>query len=250
MAGHNKWSKIKHKKGAADAKKSKVWTKIIREITLAVKLSGEDPGCNPRLRKALDDAKSSNMPKDNITRAISKGLGGGGNDVEELVYEGYAPGGVAIVVECMTDNRNRTLSEVRTIIQKKGGSLGAPGSVLFLFKKKGQIIFDSESATLPNEDKILELGLDHGLEDLQNDGEIMSITCAPENYLTLKDALITAQLNPSNSEITMIPDILVKVTADNAKKIFEMIEGLEDNDDVQNVYSNIDFDEKELMEIM
>jgi len=119
-----------------------------------------------------------------------------------------------------------------------------------LFKKKGQIIFDSESATLPNEDKILELGLDHGLEDLQNDGEIMSITCAPENYLTLKDALITAQLNPSNSEITMIPDILVKVTADNAKKIFEMIESLEDNDDVQNVYSNIDFDEKELMEIM
>lgn len=250
MAGHNKWSKIKHKKGAADAKKSKVWTKIIREITLAAKLGGEDPGSNPRLRKALDDAKAANMPKDNIARAITKGSGSGGSDLEELIYEGYAPGGVALIIECMTDNRNRTLSEVRTIIQKKGGSLGAVGSVSFLFKKKGQFIYDAEEKPLPSEDKLLEIGLEHGLEDLANDKDSILITCAPENYLNLKEALTNANLEPSSSEITMIPDLAVKVALDNAKKIIEMIENLEDNDDVQNVYTNMDFDDPQLMDII
>lgn len=250
MAGHNKWSKIKHKKGAADAKKSKVWTKIIREITLAAKLGGEDAASNPRLRKALDDAKAANMPKDNISRAITKGSGGGGNDLEELTYEGYAPGGVALIIECMTDNRNRTLSEVRTIIQKRGGTLGAVGSVAFLFKKKGQIIYDTEKSALPSEDKLLEIGLEHGLEDLENDNESICITCAPENYLSLKEAFMNADLEPSNSEITMIPDLAVKVPLDNAKKIIDIIETLEDHDDVQNVYTNMDFDDPQLMEIL
>ena len=250
MAGHNKWSKIKHKKGAADAKKSKVWTKIIREITLAARLSGEDPASNPRLRKALDDAKAANMPKDNIARAISKGSGGSVEELEELTYEGYAPGGVALIIECMTDNRNRTLSEVRTIIQKKGGSLGSVGSVAFLFKKKGQIIYDSEVNSLPNEDQLLEIGLEHGLEDLQNDTDSICISCAPENYLSLKEAYDNAKIVPSSAEITMVPDLTVKVSLENAKKIIEMIEALEDNDDVQNVYTNMDFDDPQLMEIM
>lgn len=246
MAGHNKWSKIKHKKGAQDAKKSKVWTKIIRDITLASRLGGGDPDSNPRLRKSLDDAKSANMPKDNINRAIAKGIGGGGEELEELVYEGYAPGGVAVIVECMTDNRNRTLSEVRTAIQKKGGSLGTSGSVLFLFKKKGQIVFDAENGPLPSEDKLLEIGLDNGLEEIQKDLDSVVITCEPEDYLKLKDALTTHGLNPSSSEIAMIPDIYVKSAGENAKKIMDMIDVLEELDDVQNVYTNVDIDDDEL----
>lgn len=250
MAGHNKWSKIKHKKGAADAKRSKIWTKIIREITISARMGGEDPGTNPRLRKAIDDARSANMPKDNIQRAISKGSGGEGENLEELTYEGYAPGGVAIVVECMTDNRNRTLGDVRTIIQKKGGSLGATGSVLFSFHKKGQFVFDTSAKDAPTEDALLEVGLEHGIEDVAVEEDSLVATCSIENYLGLKDAFEKANLKPETSELTMIPDNLVKVTGESAKKLLTMIEGLEDLDDVQNVYTNMDIDEKELEELM
>lgn len=250
MAGHNKWSKIKHKKGAADAKRSKVWTKIIREITISSRMGGEDPGTNPRLRKAIDDARSANMPKDNIQRAISKGSGGEGENLEELTYEGYGPGGVAIVVECMTDNRNRTLGDVRTIIQKKGGNLGATGSVLFSFHKKGQFVFDSSAKNAPSEDMLLEIGLEHGIEDVALEDGSLVVTCSVENYLGLKDAFTKAGLNPETSELTMIPDNLIEVSGDNAKKLLAMIDGLEDLDDVQNVYSNMDIDAKELEELM
>lgn len=250
MAGHNKWSKIKHKKGAADAKRSKVWTKIIREITISSRLGGEDPSTNPRLRKAIDDARSANMPKDNIQRAISKGTGGEGENLEELVYEGYGAGGVAIVVECMTDNRNRTLGDVRTIIQKKGGNLGATGSVLFSFHKKGQFVFDATKPNAPSEDMLLEIGLEHGIEDVSTEDESLVVTCSVENYLGLKDAFESAKLVAETSELTMIPDNYIKVSGDNAKKLLTMIEGLEDLDDVQNVYSNMDIDEKELEELM
>ncbi len=252
MAGHNKWSKIKHKKGAADAKRSKIWTKIIREITVASRMGGEDPGSNPRLRKAIDDARYANMPKDNITRAIAKGLGGEGGNMEELVYEGYGPGGVAIVVECMTDNRNRTLSDVRTVIQKKGGNLGATGSVLFSFHKKGQLSFTKASAggKVKSEDQLLEVGLEHGMEEVSEEGDSFTVLCAPEKYLSLKDAFEKAELIPDGSELTMIPDNVVQVSGDNARKLLAMVEGLEDLDDVQNVYTNMDIDENELEELM
>lgn len=253
MAGHNKWSKVKHKKAAADSKRSKVWTKIIREITVAARMGGEDPGSNPRLRKAVDDARSANMPKENIQRAIAKGSGGEGENLEELIYEGYAPGGVALVVECMTDNRNRSLGEVRTIIQKRGGNLGASGSVLFSFHKKGQFFFEKESHKNLTEDRLLEVGLEHGIEEVEDDGEAFAVTCAVENYLTLKQAFVDAGLTPDNSELTMIPDNYVGVGTEQAAKILAMVDALEDLDDVQNVYTNLDLDgidEKELEALM
>lgn len=252
MAGHNKWSKIKHKKGAADAKRSKIWTKIIREITVAAKLGGQDPSSNPRLRKAMDDARSANMPKDNILRAAAKGAGGEGDNMEELVYEGYGPGGVAIIVECMTDNRNRTLSEVRSAIQKKGGNLGASGSVMFSFNKKGQLLFNKESkdGAKLTEDKILELGLEHGIEELNEDNDSFVVICAPENYLNLKEVLEKNNVIAESGELTMIPDNLVKVTGDDAAKLLAMVDVLEDLDDVQNVYTNMDIDEQELEQLM
>lgn len=252
MAGHNKWSKIKHKKGAADAKRSKVWTKIIREITIASRLGGEDPGSNPRLRKAIDDARAANMPKDNIMRAISKGSGGEGDNLEEVVYEGYGPNGVAIIVECMTDNRNRTLSDVRTIIQKKGGNLGAPGSVLFGFNKKGQfnINRNANKEKIPSEDALLEIGLEHGIEDILDEGDSFMVTCGPENFLKLKDAFLEKGLVIEECELTMIPDNYVHLGKESAAKLLAMVDGLEDLDDVQNVYTNLDIDEKDLEELM
>jgi YebC/PmpR family DNA-binding regulatory protein len=247
MAGHNKWSKIKHKKGAADAKRSKVWTKIIREITISAKMGGEDPGCNPRLRKAIDDARGANMPKDNVTRAISKASTTDTSTLEELVYEGYGPGGVAIIVECLTDNRNRTGSDVRTIIQKKGGNLGTPGSVMFGFQKKGQIFVEKKAGV--SDEKLLEAGLEHGIEDVAEEDEGFLITCAPENYLPLKDALEAAKFEISDAEVTLVPDNQIKVSGDNAQKLIAMIENLEDNDDVQNVYTNMDIDDAELEQL-
>jgi YebC/PmpR family DNA-binding regulatory protein len=252
MAGHNKWSKVKHKKAAADSKRSKVWTKIIREITVASRTGGGDPQANPRLRKAIDDARSSNMPKDNIQRAVSKGSGGEGANLEELVYEGYGPGGVAIVVECMTDNRNRTLSDVRTAIQKRGGNLGASGSVMFGFHKKGQFFFENggKSNYSLSEDKLLEVGLEFGIEEVAEEEDGFLVTCSVENYLGLKDAFINAGFKPETSELTMIPDNYVLVSGDNAKKLVAMIDALEDLDDVQNVFSNMDIDEQELEQLM
>lgn len=246
MAGHNKWSKVKHKKGVVDGKRSKIWTKIIREITVSVRLGGGDSGSNPRLRKAIDDAKANNMPKDNMQRAISKGLGSEADNLEEVTYEGYGPGGVAIIIECMTDNRNRTLGEVRTIVQKKGGNLGTPGSVLFLFHKKGELTFNKNIS----ENALLEIGLECGLEEINEDDDSYTITVAPENYLTIKDTFTKNGIVPMQAEVTMIPDTYVTVSGDNAKKLLAMIEQLEDNDDVQNVYSNMDIDEKELEELL
>jgi YebC/PmpR family DNA-binding regulatory protein len=252
MAGHNKWSKIKHKKGATDAKRSKVWTKIIREVSVAARMGGPDPMANPRLRKAVDDAKAANMPKENIQRAIAKASGAEGDNLEELVYEGYGPGGVAIVVECMTDNRNRTGSDVRSAMNKKGGNLGSPGSVLFSFKKKGQIIFDKEpkEGKVANEDSLLEIGMEHGAEDVSEENDCFLVTCEPEKFLLLKDAFESAELIPSSSELCMVPDNLVKISGDSAKTLLSLIEGLEDLDDVQNVWSNMDIDDEELERLM
>ncbi len=253
MSGHNKWSKVKHRKGAVDAKRSKIWTKIIREITVAAKIGGDDPASNSRLRKALDDARASNISKDTISRALAKGSGNQeGGDYEELVYEGYGPAGVAIVVESLTDNRNRTYGDVRAAFNKNGGNLGTSGSVCFSFKKKGQISFDqleNQNKDI-NEDRLLEIGIEHGIEEVSNEENMWFIQCDPETLLVLKDAFMGAGLIPASSEIAMVPDIVVEVSGDNAKSLFKLIDALEDLDDVQHVWSNEDVNEAELQKLM
>ena len=246
MAGHNKWSKVKHKKGAADAKKSKVWTKIIREITVATKMGGEDPNGNPRLRKALDDARANNITKDTILRALERGAGKEGTaDFEELTYEGYGPSGVAILVDCLTDNRNRTSGDVRSIFNKLGGNLGTTGSVRFGFKKKGQILFDKSDSKNKNlnEDQLLEIGLDKGLTDVSDEAEGFVVSCEPESLLELKEVFEKAGFVPVSAEVEMIPDVYVPLTGENAKTMMRLTEALEDLDDVQNVWSNEEIDE-------
>ncbi len=253
MSGHNKWSKVKHRKGAVDAKRSKIWTKIIREITVAAKIGGDDPASNSRLRKALDDARSSNISKDTITRALAKASGNQeGGEYEELVYEGYGPAGVAIVVESLTDNRNRTYGEVRAAFNKNGGNLGTSGSVCFSFKKKGQISFaQSEKQNKDiNEDQLLEIGLEYGIEDISHEEDMWFIQCDAETLLTLKDAFSKAGLMPASSEIAMIPDTVIEVSGDNAKLLFKLIDALEDLDDVQSVWSNEDIDDAEMQKLM
>jgi len=245
VAGHNKWSKVKHVKGAADAKKSKVWTKIIREISVAAKMGGTDPAGNPRLRKALDEARAANITKDTVQRALTRASGAeGGADYEELQYEGYGPGGVAILVDCMTDNRNRTIGDVRAIFNKNGGNLGATGSVLFGFKKRGQIVFEKNAKL--TEDMFLEIGLPHGLEDVIEDSDSFTLYSQPEEFLHLREAFVAAHLEPASAELAMVPDNTIMVTGDNAKALLKLIELLEEHDDVQHVWSNMDIDEKEL----
>lgn len=249
MAGHNKWSKVKNRKGAVDAKRSKIWTKIIREITVAARLGSDDPASNPRLRKALDDGRAANMPKDTVQRAISRGAGGGDDaNYEELTYEGYGHGGVAILVDCMTDNRNRTSAEVRSAFHKNGGNMGTSGSVSFGFHKKGQIVFDKhpETGQAPTEDVLLELGLDAGIEDVANEQDEWVVTVPPDSFHMALDAYKAAGYEPASSELAMVPQTHVHVQGDDAQKILKLIEALEDLDDVQHVWSNVDIDEAEL----
>jgi YebC/PmpR family DNA-binding regulatory protein len=253
MSGHNKWSKVKHRKGAVDAKRSKIWTKIIREITAAAKIGGDDPASNSRLRKAFEDARSNNISKDTIARAMAKGSENQeGGDYEELVYEGYGPAGVAIIVESLTDNRNRTSGDVRTVFNKNGGNLGTSGSVCFSFKKRGQISFaqsDKQNKNI-NEDQLLEVGIDYGIEDVFQEESMWFVQCDFEKLLTLRDAFIKAGLLPASSEVVMIPDTLVEVSGDNAKMLFKLIDALEDLDDVQHVWSNEDVDDTEMQNFM
>ncbi len=246
MSGHNKWSKVKHRKGAVDAKRSKIWTKIIREITMATKIGGDDPSCNSRLRKALDDARASNISKDTITRALAKGSGNQeGGDYEELVYEGYGPAGIAIVVECLTDNRNRTYGDVRSAFNKNGGNLGTSGSVCFSFKKKGHLSFDhlEKQNKDINEDRLLEIGIEYGIEDVSHEENSWFVQCDADSLLILKDAFTAAGFLPASCEIIMVPDSVNEVSGDNAKILFKLIDALEDLDDVQHVWSNEDVEE-------
>ena len=253
MAGHNKWSKVKHRKGAVDAKRSKVWTKVIREITVASKLGGSDPSTNHRLRKAIEDAKISNIAKDTIDRALSKAtIDQDDQNFEELTYDGYGPAGVAVLVECLTDNRNRTFSEVRAAFNKNGGNLGASGSVSYGFKKMGQIVLEKhlpENARL-SEDIIIELGLEHGIIDIKDETEIYLVSCEFEKLFNLQDALANAGFLNSSSNVVMVPDITVPLTGDPAKILIKLIEVLEDLDDVQQVWSNEDIPENELNNLM
>lgn len=245
MAGHSKWANIKRRKAAVDAKRSKVWTKLIREIQVAARIGGGDPAGNPRLRLAIDKARGSNVPKDSIQRAIDKGAGdSGGSDWEDVVYEGYAPGGVAVVVECMTDNRNRTIGEVRSTFEKLGGKVGAPGSVAWMFQKRGVINVLKDGVS---EERLMELALEAGGEDVRDDGEVWTIETDPNDYMAVKEGIEAAGIAVEHAEVDNIPDTRIEVGEDGAESVLKLIGRLEDLDDVQNVYSNYDISD-ELME--
>ncbi len=236
MAGHSKWANIKHRKAGQDAKRAKVFTKIIRELTVAAKLGGEHVADNPRLRAAVDKALGANMTRDTIDRAIARGAGTAYNEnLEELVYEGYGPGGVAILVETLTDNKNRTVADVRHGFSKFGGNLGTSGSVAYLFEKKGSIVFAAGS----NEDRILEIALDAGADDMQvqADGSLEVIT-SPEIFGSVKDALEKAGLRAESSEVAMVASTEAALDLESAQVLLKLVDHLEDLDDVQNVYSN------------
>lgn len=248
MAGHSKWANIKRHKAKQDAVKGKLYTKLIREVTVSAKLGGADPNSNFRLRAALDKAFGANMSKDVIDRAVKRGAGGlEGNDVEEVRYEGYAPGGVAVMVDCMTNNRNRTVGEIRHAFTKCGGNLGTDGSVSYLFNKLGQITF----APGANEEQIMELALLQNAEDvIVNDDKSIDVTISPDHFLSLRDAMVAGGFKPDHAEISMIAATNIPITdKETAEKLVRLIDMLEELDDVQEVYSNADIPEKILAEI-
>jgi len=238
MSGHSKWASIKHKKAATDAKRGKVFTKFIKEITVAARSGGGDPNTNPRLRTAIGSAKQANMPADNIDRAIKKGTGElEGVTYEEFTMEGYGPGGVAIMVEILTDNKNRTAADIRSIFSKKNGNVAGAGSVSWIFEKKGYIEVEKSAA---GEDKVMSIVLDAGAQDMETEDDIYAITTDPKDFETVKKALEDNNITAKTSEITMVPKSAVKLTGDDAKQILALVEALEDSDDVQNVYANFD----------
>jgi YebC/PmpR family DNA-binding regulatory protein len=240
MAGHSHWSKIKRAKGATDAKRGKVWSKIARKIIIAAK-SGGDPRDNLSLRYTIDEAKAANMPKDTIEKAIMKGTGElGGENYEAAIYEGYAPGGIAIMIDALTNNRTRTAPELRSIFEKHGGNFAASGAVAFQFVKQGMISIKASSA---DEDKLLELGLEAGAEDVKNEGEIFVIVTAPATYLKVKDAITAANIAVEASEITNVPTTTIPIDAERAQKLLKLLDALEDNDDVQSVSHNAEIPE-------
>jgi YebC/PmpR family DNA-binding regulatory protein len=246
MSGHSKWATIKHKKGALDAKRGKIFTRLIREISMAAK-SGGDPDKNPRLRKAILDAKAENMPADNIKRAIQRGTGElPGASYEEFNLEGYGPGGVAVLVDLSTDNRNRTVSEIRHAFGKNGGNLGEAGSVAWMFHKKGDIVVPKSAA---KEDDLMTLVLEAGGEDLKDDGENWEIITDPHAFEAVLEALKKANVTPTTSEIAMIPQNYIKLEGQQATTMIRLVEALEEQDDVQHVWSNFDVDLKQLEEV-
>jgi len=249
MAGHNKWSSIKHKKAAADAKRGKVFTRYIREITVAARMGGDDPDSNPRLRAAITAAKGVNMPKDNIERAIARGAGGDeGANIEEIRYEGYGQAGVAILVDCMTDNRNRTVSDVRSAFNKGGGNLGESGCVAWMFHQKGQFIFDRNEY---NEETIMEAAMEAGAEDIQDkpDEGCIEVTTEFGDFFDVQDAFEKAALNAQVAEVTWLPENTIEVAGEEAEKLLRLVERLEELDDVQNVYANFDISDEEMERI-
>lgn len=243
MSGHSKWANIKHKKGKTDALKAKVTTKISREITVAARMGGGDPVGNMRLKLALQKARENNVPKDNIQRAIAKGVGATDMDnYEEITYEGYGPGGVALTVECLTDNRNRTAADVRHAFSKNGGNLGETGCVAWMFNRKGIFVIDSEGH---DEEELTMLALEAGAEDLKVEDDSFVIYTAPEDYDTVEAALAGAKIETLVSKITMVPDNTIALEGDNAVKMQKMLDALDDLDDVQDVYHNADLPEEE-----
>jgi YebC/PmpR family DNA-binding regulatory protein len=243
MSGHSKWATIKHKKAALDAKRGKVFTRIIKEIMIAAR-SGGDPDANPRLRTAVAAAKAVSMPNDNIKRAIMRGTGElEGGQIDEVMYEGYGPGGAAIIVEVATDNKNRTVSEIRHIFSKNNGNMGEVGSVAWMFERKGQIIIEKEKAA---EDDLMNLVLDAGADDLRGDDETWEVLTPVETFQGVQDAIEKAGIATVSSAVAMIPKNTIQVEGNNARQLLKLTELLEEHDDVQNVYSNFDIDEKEM----
>ncbi|HVN89723.1 MAG TPA: YebC/PmpR family DNA-binding transcriptional regulator [Candidatus Binataceae bacterium] len=244
MSGHSKWSSIKHKKAARDAKRGKVFTKLIKEITIAARLGGGDQNANPRLRTAVAAAKAQSMPNDNIDRAIKKGTGElGGGQLEQVSYEGYGPGGVALMMDVLTDNRNRTVSEIRFMLSKAGGSLGESGCVAWMFRKRGVITIEKSAA---EEDKLMELALDAGAEDVVSDDETYQVLTAPDTFSAVRAAIEAAKIPMVNAEVSLEPDNTIKVTGHQAEQVLKLMEDLEDHDDVQSVAANFDIDEEEM----
>lgn len=247
MAGHSKWANIKHRKGRQDAKRGKVFSVLIRELTVAAKLGGGVPDDNPRLRTAIDKALAANMTKDTIERAVQRGAGGlEGENLEEVSFEGYGPGGIAIIVESMTDNNNRTVAEVRHAFTKSGGNLGTNGSVSYLFEKKGIITVSSEQ----DAEQIMEVSIEAGAEDIEiNEDLTTTVSSSPEDFHNIKNALINQDFNIDDSEISLVPETTVQVDMDTSLKVFKLLEMLEDLDDTQNVTSNIEFADGMLEEL-
>jgi len=241
MSGHSKWATIKHKKGATDAKRGRIFTRLIKEITIAAKGGGGDPDGNPRLRTAILAAKAENMPAENIKRAIQRGTGEiEGLSYEEILYEGYGPGGVAIMVQVLTDNKNRAVSEIRHAFQKNNGNLGESGSVSYLFSKKGLIVVDKAKV---NEDKLTEIALEAGADDLSDEGDSWEVVTGPKEYDAVLEAVKAAGITPEHSEVTMVASTYQKLEGSQATAMMRLLEVLEDLDDTQNVYTNFDMDE-------
>ncbi len=247
MSGHSKWSTIKRKKGATDAKRGKIFSKLIKEITVAARMGGADPDANPRLRTAIATAKTENMPKDNIERAIKKGTGAlEGVAYEEIYYEGYGPGGAAVYVESLTDNKKRTVADIRHIFSKSGGSLGEAGCVAWMFAKKGLFVFEKAGI---DEETLMEAVLDAGGEDIRDEESTLEVITAPEDFEAVKKALDERNLTYLLAEITMVPQSTVKLEDKEAEQMLRLMDSLEDSDDVQKVYSNFDISDKTLEQI-
>ena len=246
MSGHSKWSTIKRKKGAIDAKRGKIFTKLIKEITVAARMGGVDPDANPRLRSAVLSAKTENMPKDNIDRAIKKGTGElEGAVYEEITYEGYGPGGVAVLVDCMTDNKNRSVADIRHYFSKSGGNLGEFGCVSWMFAKKGTILVDKESI---GEEELMDMALDAGAEDVVEEDSTYQVVTLPEDFVTVREAMEEAGIKYLEASVSMVPKTIVEIADEKtARQVLKLLESLEEHDDVQNVYANFDIPD-EIME--
>jgi len=244
MSGHSKWHTIKHKKGAADAKRGKIFTRLIKELTVAARHGGGDPGMNPRLRTIIADAKAANMPRENIERAIRRGTGEEpGVHYEEITYEGYGPGGVALLIQSLTDNKNRTVGEVRFILGKYNGNLAAENSVAWMFTRKGQVFVEKDKA---DEEKLLNAALEAGADDMSDDDGVWEIICPPESFETVRDAVKALGVEPANAEVAMVPQNYVKLQGSDARTMLKLMEALDDHDDVQHVWANFDIEEKEI----
>ncbi len=247
MSGHSKWSSIKHKKGAADAKRGKIFSRLIKEVTVAARLGGGDPVGNPRLRSAIQAAKAENMPKDNIERAIKKGSGAlEGTSYEEANYEAYGPGGVAVLIDCLTDNKNRTVADIKHIFDRHGGNIGEPGCVCWMFEKKGLIVFEKDDV---DEERLLELALEAGAEDVKEQDTEFEVITEPTDFEPVKEAFNNAGLNYILSEMSMIPQNTVCLEGKKAQQMLALMEALEDHDDISHVYANFDIPDN-IMEAM
>ena len=244
MSGHSKCHTIKHKKGAADAKRGKIFTRLIKELTVAARGGGGDPDMNPRLRTIIAEAKANNMPRENIERAIRRGTGEEpGVSYEEITYEGYGPGGVALLIQSLTDNKNRTVGEIRHMLGKYNGNLAAENSVAWMFSRKGQVIVEKDKV---DEEKLLTAALDAGADDMSDDGSVWEIVSAPESFEAVRDAVKGLGIEPASAEVAMVPQNYIKLTGKEAQQMLKLFEAIDDHDDVQHVWANFDIEEKEI----